>query len=649
MIIRNMSISNEFIHYKQASIELNEPGIYLLLGPNGAGKTTLLESIVFDSFDVTFPKPEMERDYHSQRYRLFAYVQQNIEDCDMSVKNYILKDNPVADWGYAKELLRELGFEQDNLEAKVQTLSGGERIKIAFASAIVKNTPYVFLDEPTNYLDDTSVRYMIRILQKRAKDTVVVIASHDERLLDLDATRYHLDGKTIKLEKKKNTTVSELRDPFHFKKPPFRRIACFRINQPINYFIWVLTLVVAFCIAFFLQFSYFTNYDNESVPPLNIIAVYSADMAFDTLNQKYCANADIEIGDASKHKMIYINDIPEIASKKGCADIYIQDSSKYTEFMYQLTQQSMKDQIATDGLSAFDMGLNCFALPEIIYQDERFLGILGMTDFCYLTEGRLPKDDAKEISISRRLLQKYFNFNESESQNAVGKTLMYNDEQYLIVGIQYIDVCIISYSNSLEDCGLYRYDPATFSKFVIQYNAYIEENELINKNVETLVVLTKPGTEKNILNKLIEEYPANNYFSSVFAETWIRENNGAFTKTIWVVTLFSSLVLGICFLFIQYQQTVLNISRLNEYNRYYLDRKKISLSYCTLNTTCCSVIVCVDVVFIMLINSIFGMLRYVITLNVLSVLLLLLPSLILLWVRVLRIDLKTNNNFRQKM
>lgn len=636
MIIHNINLNNRFINYKNAKIDLNAPGIYLFLGPNGSGKTTLLENIVFEDMNAVFPDEEMTRCYHSERYKLFSYVQQNVEDCDMPVEDYILKDNPDADLKRAKELLKELKFDESNYSKNVQTLSGGERLKAAFVSALIKDTPYLFLDEPTNYLDDTSVDCMIRMLCEHATDTVVVIVSHDNRIMHLNAVRYTLDGKTITRETEQPPSDKKLRRTAKGKKPPFRMIAWRRINQPINYVVWLLVMIAAFSITMFLQYFFYQHYNTEIIPPPDLIAVYSVDHAFDILNQNYCAGEGLEISDTVKHNMINLNDIPDIARMDGCKEIYIQDTPKYMEFSSELNQQSMIDKGVTGEANAFEMPLYFFALPEAISQNQHYLNLFGMTDFGFLTEGRLPKDDADEVSVSVRLLQKYFGFSEADAKNAIGKTLNYEGKQYKIIGIQYNDVCMLSYSDSLENCGIYRYDPATFPQFEEYYNAYIEEHDIAFKNADALAVMTKSGAEKSVLNRLIQSFPANNYYSSAFAEMWAKEKNTTFVRSIWPIALLMSLALGICFFMIQRHQIILNVNRLTEYNRYYADNRHIGKHYCGLNLLLGGVIFVLDLAVALLLNRSFGMLRYILLLNLLCILLLALPSTLYICVRVLR-------------
>ena len=186
----------------------------------------------------------------------------------------------------------------------------------------------------------------------------------------------------------------------------------------------------------------------------------------------------------------------------------------------------------------------------------------------------------------------------------------------------------------MENNCFYHFSPSTFSDFSAYYTSYLEDNGFLYKNVDSLVVITQSGYEKSILNQLIKKFPANNYFSASFIESWIRENNGQFVKNVWLITLTVSIVLSFCFLILQYNQTILHIRVLSEYNRYYFCRNRITNLFCGLNAIIGVAILSLDYLFVTLINCSFGMIQYIIILNLTSVLILLVPSFVLSSVRI---------------
>ena len=66
---------------------------------------------------------------------------------------------------------------------KQNDLSGGEKQKISIARALLKNTPYLILDEPGNNLDSQTLEWLYDFIKKSTK--TIVYISHDDNLSDL--------------------------------------------------------------------------------------------------------------------------------------------------------------------------------------------------------------------------------------------------------------------------------------------------------------------------------------------------------------------------------------------------------------------------------------------------------------------------------
>ncbi|UWX58320.1 ABC-F family ATP-binding cassette domain-containing protein [Chlorobaculum sp. MV4-Y] len=95
----------------------------------------------------------------------------------------------------AKAVLGKLGL--NDLTAKMGTLSGGQRKRVALAHALVAPSDALILDEPTNHLDADSVEWLESYIRRYAG--AVILITHDRYFLDRVATRMiELDGKTAK-------------------------------------------------------------------------------------------------------------------------------------------------------------------------------------------------------------------------------------------------------------------------------------------------------------------------------------------------------------------------------------------------------------------------------------------------------------------
>ncbi|PJN56589.1 putative ABC transporter ATP-binding protein YjjK [Paenibacillus sp. GM2FR] len=80
----------------------------------------------------------------------------------------------------AKTILSKLGIR--NYDAKMGTLSGGQRKRVALAAALIQPSDLLILDEPTNHIDNESVAWLEQYLQKRRGALLMI--THDRYFLD---------------------------------------------------------------------------------------------------------------------------------------------------------------------------------------------------------------------------------------------------------------------------------------------------------------------------------------------------------------------------------------------------------------------------------------------------------------------------------
>lgn len=98
----------------------------------------------------------------------------------------------------SEKLLKMVGLEHRANHFPSQ-LSGGERQRIAFARALANDPPLLLADEPTGNLDTETGIAIIKILQQiKAEGKTVIIATHDEKLLNLASRSLLLKGGRIR-------------------------------------------------------------------------------------------------------------------------------------------------------------------------------------------------------------------------------------------------------------------------------------------------------------------------------------------------------------------------------------------------------------------------------------------------------------------
>jgi len=175
------------------NITLHKGHRYGLCGRNGAGKSTLMRSIAEGKLEGFPSKDELKT----------CFVEHNQgEDADLSILEFISKDPELAASGRDRisEVLSEVGFTAGpggRQEEKVGSLSGGWKMKLALARAMLMGADVLLLDEPTNHLDVGNVKWLEEYLKSHTEITSLIV-SHDSGFLDAVCTDiYHYELKKL--------------------------------------------------------------------------------------------------------------------------------------------------------------------------------------------------------------------------------------------------------------------------------------------------------------------------------------------------------------------------------------------------------------------------------------------------------------------
>ncbi|KAJ9606084.1 [NU+] prion formation protein 1 [Cladophialophora chaetospira] len=166
---------------------------YGLCGRNGAGKSTLMRSIAEGKLEG-FPPQDVLKS---------CFVEHNQgEDADITIVEYVSKDPEIAKEGPERisQVLSEVGFTagpEGRQSHKVGSLSGGWKMKLALARAMLMRADVFLLDEPTNHLDVANVKWVEDYLQSHTEITSLIV-SHDSAFLDAVCTDiYHYENKKL--------------------------------------------------------------------------------------------------------------------------------------------------------------------------------------------------------------------------------------------------------------------------------------------------------------------------------------------------------------------------------------------------------------------------------------------------------------------
>ncbi len=221
--LQNISLQRgiqTLLHQTDATIQPQKRAA--IIGANGCGKSSLFKLLLgqlqLDSGDISIP----------QHWRI-AHMAQEVAECQRSALDYVIDgdaklreieacidiatrnenhnalaeayhDLEVID-GYtaqnrAEKLLHGLGFQQKDLQKSVNDFSGGWRIRLNLAQALMCPSDLLLLDEPTNHLDIDATVWLEQWL-KSYPGTLLFI-SHDRDFIDTVASQIlHIEHQKI--------------------------------------------------------------------------------------------------------------------------------------------------------------------------------------------------------------------------------------------------------------------------------------------------------------------------------------------------------------------------------------------------------------------------------------------------------------------
>jgi len=179
-VIRLERLSAEIggrVLWRDAAASLKAGSKAALIGANGAGKTTLVKHIVERAQGVAI-KPSARIGYFSQNL--------DILDPAKSVMDNV-KRTSVQEDALVRTVLARLLFRRDDVHKPVALLSGGERVRAAFAKLFLSEANVLVMDEPTSFLDIPSIEAFESLLQDY--EGTVLFVSHDRRFIETVADR----------------------------------------------------------------------------------------------------------------------------------------------------------------------------------------------------------------------------------------------------------------------------------------------------------------------------------------------------------------------------------------------------------------------------------------------------------------------------
>ena len=195
-------------------LDVSRGEIFAILGPNGAGKTTTVEILEGyrnrDGGEVKVlgqDPAKLGTDSWAWRNRIGIVLQSTNDSQDLSVAETVHHfANYYSNPRDPEAVIHEVGL-TDKAQARIQTLSGGQRRRLDVALGIIGNPEILFLDEPTTGFDPEARRAFWDLIRKlRDEGTTILLTTHylDEAEALADRVAVIVDGKILEVSTPEN-------------------------------------------------------------------------------------------------------------------------------------------------------------------------------------------------------------------------------------------------------------------------------------------------------------------------------------------------------------------------------------------------------------------------------------------------------------
>ncbi len=176
---------NKSVLFNDFSFALPSKAKCAIIGENGTGKTTLLNMIKDGTYENLILSEKAKIGYYTQDLSSLPLDETILE----SIKN----SSPYPET-FIRTICARLLFKGDAVYKKIESLSGGERAKVALARIFLGDFNVLMLDEPTNYLDIYTQNQLIEIL--KAYPGTLIFVSHDRYFIESLADRMIVFSKS---------------------------------------------------------------------------------------------------------------------------------------------------------------------------------------------------------------------------------------------------------------------------------------------------------------------------------------------------------------------------------------------------------------------------------------------------------------------
>jgi putative ABC transport system ATP-binding protein len=207
---------SEITAVNKVNLEVNEARFIAIVGPSGSGKSTLLNLVGLNDYPTSGKIFTDDADAsllsNSKRRKIrlfrmgFVFQTFNLLPTLTALENVelpmSLADKPQKEQREkALKLLETVGLGK-RLFHRPKELSMGEMQRVAIARALANEPEIIIADEPTGELDSKTAKEIIALLFdiNRKEKTAVIVATHDEKIVDVADAIYTIQDGRLRLE-----------------------------------------------------------------------------------------------------------------------------------------------------------------------------------------------------------------------------------------------------------------------------------------------------------------------------------------------------------------------------------------------------------------------------------------------------------------
>lgn len=256
----------------EVSFVFPERGLVCLMGESGTGKSTLLNLLAGLDNDyqgkINFEQQDLSRlsanelTHYRKDYIGLVFQDYQLLEGYTALENVLMvgqlhKMRRVEK--RATGLLEEVGL-AEQVNQKIEQLSGGQKQRVAIARALLNDPKVILADEPTGALDRKTANDIMGLIQKVAKERLVILITHDPKICEFADGVISIEDKKIVVNKFNSNEL--LVDEATFKLTPYSKIKTSKLalkNVKVNIMPYLLLALMFAVAATSVLFSFSAN------------------------------------------------------------------------------------------------------------------------------------------------------------------------------------------------------------------------------------------------------------------------------------------------------------------------------------------------------------------------------------------------------